>query len=52
MPIITVGIVYLFAPFNFMVLLGLQNKGHANIMGFTVIDLGQCKDITFSMAAV
>ena len=36
---ITVGIVLIFAPFNFTVLFGLRNKGHANIKGFTVTAL-------------
>ena len=30
------GLQLIFTPFNFAVLFGLQNKGHANIKGFTV----------------
>ena len=28
----------IFAPFNFAVLFGARNKGHANIKGYTVVD--------------
>jgi len=37
MYVIRVGIITIFAPFNFVVICGSQNKGHTNIKGFTVL---------------